>query len=1116
MTKFFRVFRVSIIFFALVFFLSGCNGVIPSLSMASDVQVEVGSDMPNFLEYVELDGVLEEDVVIDYSNVNMDVIGDYVVSYTLPSENDEEPKTYMLAVHVVAYDGYYAPTIKGVTNLTYVIGEAMPDLMEGVSAEDLEYGDLTHRIDVSSNIDYDTPGRYEVKYQVENIDGYSTFELATIEVVYDKSVIELPEQFIVVYQDGFAGVKSITGEDVVAIEYDNIYYVGSGILVLEKNDSTYFYNSETDEFISYEYDLVTPFINGLAVVRNSFEYSGFDYDSVYGREFGPEYIDYYIDSSVYSYMNIDGEVILPFIYSEASVFIDGRAFVRIGNNEGIIDELGNEIITIKYDYIVRFPQGHFLTSEDGKYILMDENGTEVMELSRNWYNDRTSYDGKTIYTVEIGGNAAVLDENLDLILQTNYPNITIWEEYYSSDDTFYVWGSESYGAIYTAKQGLMVDKVIDYSHLEEDVLFRTARGWGLYDLVLNKVAIEPKYQSLEALYGSDNLLIAGNKDGEIAIVTSLGTVQDDFFVGTIDNDNLSGFYEDGYYQYMDDSYNYGLLDLNGRMVTSGTYNFIDRFYDGYARVQDEIGRWNFIDEDGTLMISFSAKRANNFEDGVASVQTIDLDKGWQLINTDFEILTVTSEDENVYYYSIAPFHDGFAAVRKDSYSEAAPYNFINQLGEELSETGFYQTELFYDGYAAVRFTSDPSSWGLINDSGDVIVQGNFDDVYSVVDGIFMVYVDGTYSYYNTDGEKAIDDDFDGARSFSNGRAIVAEDIGEELYYKVIDTSGNVIYNTETTTPIYSYSNGLALTFDEDGFVIYIDTDGEVAIQTDYRSGNHFSGGFVIYNDQNTGLMGYINTSGEEITEAIFSGVGNFQDDSAFTIVRTEYSDYGWGIMDKAGNMVLEPIYDIVYEYEGPRYRVTDEFNNITYYNIDGNTLSTEILNVDEFGNSRQKVYVYQSGWEIRNGSNVLVSGDYDDIVYNRFNPSYTTYLDGKIGLVSTTGIELLEPLYTFINYDQDEMFIYAGVISENYWEGTVNIGVFTLDGDEIVPPQYDDIYYDEANDLFIVENGSLVGYYDTEGNMILEVEYYHAEFIDALADEEALYMDISKQSIFLH
>lgn len=1102
MTKIWKVCKLNVLVFALVFLLSGCNGEIPSLSDVNDVEVYVGSEMPDFLQNVDLVDVEETDVIIDSSNVDMDVIGDYEVTYTLPSDNDEE-NTYTLTVHVIAYDGYYAPVISGVKNLTYVIGEDMPDLMDGVSAMDSEYGDMTHRVNVTNDIDYNMPGTYEVRYQVENIDGYSTYEVTFAEVVYDESVFELPEQFLIVYQDGFSGVKSITGEDVVPIEYDNVYFVGSNMMVLEKNNSTYFYNVETEEYISYEYDLVTPFIDGLAVVRDSFEYSGFDYDSVYH---GPYLLKEpgYDEDSFYSYMNIDGEVIFPFIYSNASIFMDDRALVRVGDNTGVIDKTGNEIITIKYDSVSTYPNGHFVTSLNGEYILVDGDGSAVMELSRSWYNTRSTYDEQTIYTVEINGNAAVLDENLNLILQTDYQSITIWQEYYSSDDTFYAWGYEGYGAIYSAKGGLMVDKVIQYTLLDEDVLFSTMRGWGLYDLVQNKVGIEPMYASLQALYGSGNLLIAENETGEIAVVTNLNHVQDDFFVGSIDNMNYSGFFEDGFYRYTDDLGYYGLLDLSGKDVTNGTYKYIDRFYDGYALVQDKVtNRWNFIDEDGLLLFSTNVINARKFENGVARVQVIVDQKGWQLINTNAEALT----DE--FYYTIDPFTDGVAYVRKDVLHTASPFNFINEQGEELSAVNFNGMEQFHEGYAAIRFTSDEDSWGLVSGSGEVILQGNFKSVGYVHDGVVRVFVDGMYSFYNTDGDKAIEADFEYATSFSNGCSIVRDTIDGVYHYKVMDLMGTVIYDSGTTR-VYEYNNGLALTFDEDGYAMYLDTGGDAAFKTDYKYEYHFSGGIAMYRNPYTGKIGYMNTYGEEITEAIFTPTysSNFTDDSAFATVKVGTDTYNWGIMDKAGNMVVEPNYSIQFDETESTYKVTDNNSNITYWKVDGDTLSTDILNVDEFGNSRQKVYVYSTGWEIRNGNSVLVSGDYDDIEYNRFNQTYTTYLDGKMGMVSKTGVEILKPLYSHIDYSIGDEYILAG-ISRGEWN-IVNIGAFTLEGDVIVPAQYDEVYYDQRHDLFIVENGSLLGCYDTEGTIILDVEYYHAEYIDTLAIEPDMYYGIPK------
>jgi ABC-type oligopeptide transport system substrate-binding subunit len=84
------------------------------------------------------------------------------------------------------------PTISGVENANLTLGDTF-DVLEGVTADDAEDGDLTDAISVSGTVDLDTVGTYTITYTVEDNDGGTKTVTRTI-VVGDVDVT-LPNGF---------------------------------------------------------------------------------------------------------------------------------------------------------------------------------------------------------------------------------------------------------------------------------------------------------------------------------------------------------------------------------------------------------------------------------------------------------------------------------------------------------------------------------------------------------------------------------------------------------------------------------------------------------------------------------------------------------------------------------------------------------------------------------------------------------------------------------------------------------------------------------------------------------------------------------------------------------
>ncbi|MEL7427058.1 MAG: WG repeat-containing protein, partial [Bacteroidota bacterium] len=86
-------------------------------------------------------------------------------------------------------------------------------------------------------------------------------------------------------------------------------------------------------------------------------------------------------------------------------------------------------------------------------------------------------------------------------------------------------------------------------------------------------------------------------------------------------------------------------------------------------------------------------------------------------------------------------------------------------------------------------------------------------------------------------------------------------------------------------------------------------------------------------------------------------------------------------------------------------------------------------------------------------------------------------IDGKWGIINQKGIEIIPPKYDHIDDFENG---YAKVKIEGY------NGLSNLDGELIVQPNYEFISY-AGEGLFRVEQGDKVGYFDSQGNWVWEL-----------------------------
>jgi len=113
--------------------------------------------------------------------------------------------------------------------------------------------------------------------------------------------------------------------------------------------------------------------------------------------------DYYalvFEGTKAGYINDKGEVIIPLIYDDASVFSDGMARVKMGGKYGFINLQGKTVIPFDYNLAGDFVNGMARVEQGGKWGFIDIKGRTAIAIE--YYNAGDFSEGVAPVMTETG------------------------------------------------------------------------------------------------------------------------------------------------------------------------------------------------------------------------------------------------------------------------------------------------------------------------------------------------------------------------------------------------------------------------------------------------------------------------------------------------------------------------------------------------------------------------------------------------------------------------------------------------------------------------------------------------------------------------------------------
>lgn len=180
-----------------------------------------------------------------------------------------------------------------------------------------------------------------------------------------------------------------------------------------------------------------------------------------------------------------------------------------------------------------------------------------------------------------------------------------------------------------------------------------------------------------------------------------------------------------------------------------------------------------------------------------------------------------------------------------------------------------------------------------------VVDGLKGDEKESPETLHPVLLNGKWGFINNSGNMVIEPDYDEARDFSYGFAAVRQ--GTTWGYVSEETKTLVIPTTLSVAG--DFSGGLApaqLLGEKYGF---INTSGEFTISAQYDFASAFSENLAAV--RSDGLWGYVSSSGEVSIELTFSDAQSFSEG-----VAAVETFEGWVYIDQTGNEIIKPDFQI--------------------------------------------------------------------------------------------------------------------------------------------------------------------------------------------------------------
>ncbi len=497
--------------------------------------------------------------------------------------------------------------------------------------------------------------------------------------------------------------------------------------------------------------------------------------------------------------------------------------------------------------------------------------------------------------------------------------------------------------------------------------------------------------------------------------------------------------------------NYGLIGYDGQSILPPVYDRISRLQDFYLLTMGGTPTFFFTQQGHEIFVN--PTRVRPFSEGMAQFR--DTSGLWGYVSQEGKV-TIPPQ-----YTLTRPFSDGLALVAR---ADGACL-FVGRDGKVAFETGFQKNQWrgigdFHDGLAWFKGTG--WAWGAFNRRGEVVVRPSAH--YSLVgralpapDEAYPLPLDARY-----------------------GLSCVQIKAGEgKAYAQIVDSSGQVVFEDRALFYIGPFNaQGIAVYQEEEqGMYGLINSRGTRICPPRYREIGPFREGYAAAKGED-GKWGFIRQDGEAAIPLAFARVDVLSEGLA--AVKKEQRG-GWMYVDATGRVKIPGPFDEALPFSG----------GVSYVRNDGrpraiNRAGQEILMEGGkpvffaegiFGVQRSTEKAYYAD---ASGNN-LFSRTFAEISPFQLGIAKVRPLSEEgqrrrpLGAINRRGVMVVPPKYRMLHIQPDGNII---INPQRFF------GLADKAGKMVLPPDFDRIDQLAEEGLFKVERGEKIGYYHFDGSQM--------------------------------
>ncbi len=249
------------------------------------------------------------------------------------------------------------------------------------------------------------------------------------------------------------------------------------------------------------------------------------------------------------------------------------------------------------------------------------------------------------------------------------------------------------------------------------------------------------------------------------------------------------------------------------------------------------------------------------------------------------------------------------------------YGYVNSDGRLLFHPKFQTAGAFINGFCRIEYQD---KWTFINQSGKIITEAQFDEVSDFHDERALVRLNNRYGYINGNGILVINTNFLWATDFRDGLAVVkVKYTPTNSYYPVerygyIDKKGNYYFEPvyKQARPFLSYR--APVIFEDSSAWTFMDHKGQPLTNLYYSDLGDYHEELARF--KSGYYWGYMNKAGVPVINADFSYALDFNGGVAWVnkgaySSDNEYRGGKWGLINKTGQIILEPMFDRISSFQ---------------------------------------------------------------------------------------------------------------------------------------------------------------------------------------------------------